>query len=38
VPAMATGATPLLASLGLGLPVLGHQLWLMRRHAHETEG
>lgn len=38
VPAMATGATPLLASLGLSLPVLGHQLWLMRRHAHATEG
>ncbi|MDP2332789.1 MAG: TRAP transporter permease [Reyranella sp.] len=38
VPAMATGATPLLASLGLGLPVLGHQLWLMRRRAHAAEG
>lgn len=38
VPAMATGITTLLVSLGLALPVLGHQFIAMRRRAHAPEG
>ena len=38
IPAMASGATPLLASVVLSLPVVGHQLWAIRRRAHATEG
>jgi len=38
VPAMASGATPLLASVALSLPVVGHQFWQMRRRTHAAEG
>ncbi|MDP2373539.1 MAG: TRAP transporter fused permease subunit [Reyranella sp.] len=38
IPAMASGVTPLLASVALSLPVVGHQLWQMRRRTHAAEG
>jgi TRAP transporter 4TM/12TM fusion protein len=38
IPAMASGAVPLLASVVLGLPVVGHQFWRMRRRTHAAEG